>query len=158
MGFIEQNTPFEIRTAPFKDLLEPGLAARCASQCGVRGEQDTCAEADFGLGFEFRQRMDIDANPAQGFPISYGITLERGVFGNPDMAAVAAEPLVHQDPGELPPLPCPRAVAEEKALAVDFALRVWHRIDALVRHDIAAGQIVFERVEGVDDGFELRGR
>jgi len=73
------------------------------------------------------------------------------------MAPVSAQPLIHQDRGQLPTLPCPGAVAEEEASPVDIAFGMRPKLNALLGHDIATRQILRCCVEHVDQRFKLGG-
>ncbi len=71
------------------------------------------------------------------------------------MAAIAAQPLIHQDRGELPAFASTRAIAEEEAASVDGAVGIRHQFQAALRHAIAIGKIKRCGVERVDQRFKL---
>ena len=77
-----------------------------------------------------------------------------------EMAAVTAQPLIHQNRGELPPLPCPRAIAKEEATSEADSS---HGIVGRGRDHVASfidgprsGEIGTMRLTGIDHGLKLR--
>jgi hypothetical protein len=158
MGLVEQDEAIEVRSAPVDDLLQSRAPATGAAQCRVGGKQDALFELDLPIGFEAGDRLDVRGDPAQGLPVSEGITLQRRVFAQPYVAPVSTKPLVHEQAGELTPLAGSCAITEEEALAVDIAIGIRDEVEALFGHRVAAGQIVFVRFQRVDDGLELRSR
>jgi hypothetical protein len=56
------------------------------------------------------------------------------------MAAVTAQPLIHQDRGKLAAFASASAIAEEEAAPVDGAFSIGHQFEPAFRHAIAAGR------------------
>ena len=72
------------------------------------------------------------------------------------MAFVAPQPLVHDDAGDLTAFAGAGAVAEEEPTAAGGAFGVEFDIVRFWVEDVGAGEVIFEALAGIDDGFQLR--
>jgi hypothetical protein len=73
--------------------------------------------------FQRAEVEDVRGQPADRGPVALRVFEQRRVLRDPDVAAIALEPLVENAGRRLPPLPCPGAIAEEEAGAVELAVR-----------------------------------
>src|SRR3546814_14852620 len=85
------------------------------------------------------------SSAAESLPIAPCIFDQSDAVTQPDMTPLAAQPLVHCDPGELTPLPCSGAVSEEEALPVAIAVGVRQARASLLRQTVTAGGMDFRR-------------
>ena len=72
--------------------------------------------------FPAREWLEIERQPAKRFPVAACIFEQRLVLGDPDMSALACEPAIHDDRGDLPSFARSGSVAEEEALAVGVSV------------------------------------
>jgi hypothetical protein len=131
MGFVESDHAVEILARPGKDLVEPRILGAARAQRRI-GDEENAFGHRYGLAeFPARERLEIELQPAKRFPVAACIFEQRLVLGDPDMSALACEPAIHDDRGDLPSFASSGSVAEEEALAVATWKTVAERFDQL---------------------------
>ena len=135
---------------PGDDLLEPrGLAlAGRRAQRGVGREQDALRERDLRSLAELAQGDHVVLVPPEGSPVPAGVLHELVGLREPQGPFPSAEPVVEEDPGDLPALAASRAVAQHPAAAE--AHRLGERLAVLGRAGgTDPGIIVVAAVDGL---------
>jgi hypothetical protein len=85
--------------------------------------------------------LDVERDASKRLPIAAGI-LDQGIaLADPEMAAVPAQPLIHQDRGKLTAFASASAITKEEAAPVAGAFSIGHQFEPAFRHAIAAGKI-----------------
>ena len=158
MRFVEGDDAVEIGPCPVDKLLETAAVLALRAQCRVGDEQHALVERDRLIDFPARKRLDIARQAADCGPVAPGIFEQRFVFRNPDRTTMAFEPAVEDASGDLTPLACPSAVAQEIAFAVATSSFVRFEADAFLIGDEPSRQLACPRVASIDRGFELSGR
>ena len=104
MGFVESDHAVEILARPGKDLVEPRILVAPRAQRRI-DDEDAFGHL-YGLAkFPAREQLEIERQPAKGFPVAACIFEQRLVLGDPDMSALACEPAIHDDPAICRPCP-----------------------------------------------------
>lgn len=124
MGLIEHDHAFELWPCPAHDLVEPAILDPGRAQRPVGNEQDAFRRGDFLADLPAGEVDDVGWQTADCRPVALRVFEERCILRNPDVAAIALEPLVENAGGRLPPLPRPGAVAKEEPGAVELAIRI----------------------------------
>ena len=131
MRFVEGDHTVKILARPGKDLVEPRILGAARAQRRI-GDEENAFGHRYGLAeFPARERLEIELQPAKRFPVAACIFEQRLVLGDPDMSALACEPAIHDDRGDLPSFASSGSVAEEEALAVATWKTVAERFDQL---------------------------
>ena len=112
------TTPFvQSVRQPFDDLFQSrqrALAGRRA-KCRVGGEQNRLAMGNRCAAANLPQRDDIRLDAAERGPVPPGVFQQLVRSGQPQGPAVAPQPLIENDPGNLPTLAAAGAVAKHPA-------------------------------------------
>ena len=157
MRLVERDDAVEVGTGPGDDLIEPGGVAAVGAQRRIGHEQDALVHRDGLVDLPARERLHIGRETAERGPVADRVGMERLVLADPDVLATTRQPVVEDDGRDLPPLPCPGAVAQEIALAVRASVVGEHQPHALLVWLAQARDILGPGMAGVNDGLELRG-
>ena len=157
MRFVERDDAVEVGTRPGDDLIEPGGVAAVGAQRRIGHEQDALVHRDGLVDLPARQRLHVGRETAERGPVADRIGMERLVLADPDVLAATRQPVVEDDGRDLPPLPCPGAVAQEIALAVRASVLGQYQPHPLLVGLAEARNILGPGMAGIDDGLELRG-
>ena len=103
-----------------------------------------------------RERLDIERQAAKRLPVAARIFKQRLVLGDPDMAALACEPPIHDNRCDLPSLTRSGPVAKEEALSVGVPIFGQFQRGALLADTELTRKIARERLGSVDQCLALR--
>src|SRR3546814_6822134 len=107
----------EVAPQPVDDLSDPGALALALgrAQRGIGGEEDGIAQLNGGTLPVMRERDDVALGATEGGPVAHRVLDQLVGLGDPERPAPALEPVVEDDPGDMPALAGPVAVAPEPA-------------------------------------------
>jgi hypothetical protein len=122
MRLVEDDDAAEILTHPFDQLAQPRAPVTAVgAQGGIGQEEDPIAQRDRGAELPLVEMLDVERQAAKRRPVAPRVFDQRLALGYPEVAAVAAQPLVEDDARHLPPLAGARAIAKEKARPIGIA-------------------------------------
>lgn len=121
----------------------------------VGDEQNPFAKRNRLIDLPVGQRLNVASKAADGTPVAASILKQALVLRYPDGLPASGKPSIKDAGGDLPALPCPRAIAKEIALAVGPPLLIELQAHAFLSRDKQARQILLPRVPGIDDSFDL---
>jgi hypothetical protein len=129
MGFVEDDHAVKVAAQPGQDLVEARrfVLALGRAQRGVGNEQDALVQPDGCALAVARQGLHQEALLPQGGPVALRVLDQRVVFGNPQRAAPALEPVVENNARDL------TAFADTGAIAQKEAAPETHRAVRIVR-------------------------
>ncbi|MBM7408275.1 hypothetical protein EDF69_003913 [Sphingomonas sp. JUb134] len=131
MSFVESNDTLEVSAGPIDDLLQPRRIAPHGAQGRIAYEQHTLIEGDRLIDFPVGKWLNVTAEPTQRRPIAARIFEERGVLGDPDIAATALQPVVEYAGRNLASLAGAGAVAKKESFAISMTVLGEDQADAL---------------------------
>jgi hypothetical protein len=122
VALIEGDDTVEILARPIEQLLQAGGVLTLAAKGRVGDEQDPFAKRNRLVDLPVGKRLNVGRKAADGAPVPASILKQALVLRDPDGLPASGKPSIKDAGGDLPALPCPRAIAEEIALAIGAPL------------------------------------